>query len=30
MSPTGKKRHLWRFRDGPGDAITLAAAELMA
>ncbi len=29
MSPTGRKRHLWRFRDGPGDAITLAGAELM-
>ena len=29
MSPTGRKRHIWRFRDGPGDAITLAGAELM-
>ena len=27
MSPTGRKRHLWRFRDGPGDAITLAACR---
>jgi beta-lactamase superfamily II metal-dependent hydrolase len=29
MSPTGRKRRLWRFRDGPGDAIALAGAELM-
>jgi hypothetical protein len=30
LSPTGRKRHLWRFRNGPDDAVALSAAELMS
>ena len=26
VSPTGRKRELWRFRDGPGDDVSLARA----
>ena len=26
VSPTGRKRDLWRFRDGPDDEISLAKA----
>jgi hypothetical protein len=26
VSPTGRKRELWRFRDGPGDEVSLARA----
>lgn len=29
LSPTGRKRHLWRFRDAPGDPISLEIADLM-